>query len=131
MDIVEPINPPGIESDPSPRQVVVAITARDQPVRTTVVLHARCADGQGSPDRAVCAVHAAPAPRPLTCLALVERIIGDWARTLRAAMLLSIALLGLIVVIIVAFGLGGVAVLGGLATALKLALRSHRKVASA
>lgn len=131
MDIVGPINQPGLGSSQSPRQVDVATTARDQLPRTTVILNCEFIEGPANTAPVSCTEHAAPQPRRLTCLALVERIIGDWASTLRAALLLAIILLGLIILIIVGLGLGGVAVATGLTAALRLMLRQRRKLALA
>jgi hypothetical protein len=50
-------------------------------------------------------------------LCLAERALGDWATTLRAALLMLVGFAGVIVLIGVAFGLGGV-VLGALAVAM-------------
>jgi hypothetical protein len=46
-------------------------------------------------------------------LCLAERALGDWASTLRVALLMLVGITGAVVLIGVAFGLGGL-VLGGL-----------------
>lgn len=49
-----------------------------------------------------------PAPEPRrTWLRLAERVLGDWAPTLRASLALAAAFLALAVVLVLTFGYGG------------------------
>lgn len=51
---------------------------------------------------------AVPAPEPRrTWLRLAERVLGDWAPTLRASLALAAAFLALAVVLVLTFGYGG------------------------
>lgn len=131
QDMLEPINHPWEGPTRSPRQVDVASTVSNQPTRTTVILNGVFVEGQDKAAKPCCPGHPLPSPQPLTCLTLVERVIGDWARTLRIAMLLVIVLLGLDVLIIVGFGIGGAAIITGLATTWQLMLRHLRHIATA
>jgi hypothetical protein len=103
-------------------RVVIAVEMPGCPSRRRVVLNGGYLD---EPDTPICAAPpvSPPTRQRLTCLGLAERIIGDWAPTLRVALLLIIVLLGLISMIVVGLGLEGVLFVGSISAALKLAQR--------
>lgn len=133
--MLDPTNPPERGPDPSPTRVVVATQATDAPARHRIVLNESALDEQSTP--ACAAVPTTPsrvepvAPRPqhLTCLGLVDRVIGDWAPTLRVALLLIIVLVGLVLLVVVGLGFEGALFLVGLGATMKLLQRRLMRTA--
>jgi hypothetical protein len=62
---------------------------------------------------------------------LVERVLGGWPMTLRAALLLLILLSGLVVGLLLGLGVDGTAFLTGLSLLLQLVMRGMTKTQSA
>src|ERR1700753_506373 len=119
--MVEPINPQIPGCTVSPMRVVIAVEMPGCPSRRQVVLNE---DYLNEPDPPACAAPQVPTPtrQRLTCLGLVERIIGHWGATLRAPLLL-IVLLVLISMIIVGLGLEGALFVPGISVVMTLVQR--------
>jgi hypothetical protein len=70
------------------------------------------------------APEAPPAPAR-TVLRLAERVLGDWAPTLRASIVVAVAFLALAGVLVLTFGWGGAPLAVGLGIALRGVLRDR------
>lgn len=123
MDIIEPINPPAPACTASLKRVVVAVEAADCPSRARIILNEEFLGQRPAQSEASRAQVAAPTPQPLTYLGLLERIIGGWAPTLRAALLLTMMLLGLTALAVVGLGFEGAVVIIAIGTAMQFMQR--------
>lgn len=64
---------------------------------------------------------------PSRWIGLAERILGEWAPTLRASLLLGVLLAGLITLVIVGLGLGGALLITAAGTVLKIVQRQSKR----
>jgi hypothetical protein len=123
---VEPESHLGPVFDHSFTRVVAAPAATGQPVRCAVVLNDV---GPVERSRPAMVTTSEAGPPPCGWLPLVERVLGDWAPTLRLAILLLIILMALIAAIAVLLGLGSaLAVLGGAVVMQTLASRPVKAI---
>lgn len=126
LTIVEPPDPACPEGDPSLNRVATDADLSDccerrkrivlnkvfdaEPVRLVVTL---------APPSAHTVTPSEAGEAPASWIALIERVIGDTAPTLRVSLLLVILLAGLITLIVVGFGLEGAPFVASAGAALK------------
>lgn len=118
MNSLEPTEVATPECTASPKRVVVAHTSNVPPTRIAVVLDGTYLAKPATESDAPAFTHVADRTSRRRSarsnwLCLIERIVGEWAKTLRLALLLVILLIALIVILVVLLGFGqGLLVLG-------------------